>query len=242
MTSKLQTIAFLTSLHRSLNFFAVLFFLFGIHPPTEAIKPQTVRETSIAISLGILMAPIVYDLSNSITGARVSVNLCKDAQVWLGHAIASAICGASTYYVLNKYTPKSKYDWALSVMQKQEEILSCDEASSGSDRASIGRIQALYNYYHDLTHAINDLDSAPKDVPDDHSFKRDCEKLVNELKHLQRTTESYAMFTAHKWFEGLTTCSVPENSLSAIEWSATLIGKRPGLDYRCMTRLGVSIR
>ena len=49
------------------------------------------------------MAPIVYDLSNSITGARVSVNLCKDGQVWLGHAIAKSI---DLYEFIDTFLPE----------------------------------------------------------------------------------------------------------------------------------------
>ena len=241
------------------RFSLVLVFLLGGAVPVRAIPPSAPRDFAGPIALVVPLECIAFDIIKRYAfDGRRGWQAIKNPKAWLGFAVCGIACGALSYYILQKYTPQYTFTWALGVKneieadplimcrncnneQVKQEILQCIRG-----RPFMTAVDDLYGQFKRLESAHSWITGAPVDVPDDVSFKRDCENLGQEIENLLSQISQYArrIIWTKQWFEELrgrafneqmsklsfmNDAYLPERFINSFVWSIELINGRTTL-------------
>ena len=167
--------------------------------PAHAVRPSEPLYVSLGSAIGVsLIGPIGCACFGP--GSRSFETVIKDPKLWKGWAGLGLAYGALGYYVLSKYTPQAKYDYAVKVKKDLEKhpLYACKNKCGPEVRRALREYAnslnhdtqrlpfvdatiALFKQHVTLKKAQTYLIEAVSDMPGDSTFEEQCAKLGSEI-------------------------------------------------------------
>ncbi len=228
-----------------IRLFWLILFISEAHPVSLS---NVKKDAIIAATVVSLEIPVVLAYLNASQMRTSFLTEIQDSRYWIGGLTVGALLGGLIYYFGKRYTPQSRYEWALRVKEELEfdGLLQAVKLSSGHMKEMLAArfdrlpfmstVSFFYQRHNILQKAHQDMFDLIQELDDGDALKQKCSVLLTELQEMIEMVKEHAEIIAcsPEWYNEfspieesgypISILKIPTDKINSTKWVVELTG------------------